>query len=335
MFAYIVKRLISGFVVVVLMSMAVFALFWYGPRNPAAPLCQLDYGIRCTSQRLAEYTQRLGYNDSIVTQYGVWAKGVVAGRDIALSPGNPPEHCSAPCFGIDYRTKAPVLSEFKQKFPASLSVAIGGSLFYFIVGVAIGVLAARRRGTTADRALVTGTLVMSSVPFYLVALLAFIYGTIVFNIFPNTGYHSILHNPLQWFTGLLLPWLVLGIYTSTSYTRFARGSMVETLSEDYIRTARAKGLSARKVVFKHGLRAAIVPVVTIFGLDFATLVAGTIFLEKIMGIDGVGNWGLDATYQRNFPVVQIMSLLTATAVVVSNLVVDIIYSFLDPRVRLT
>jgi peptide/nickel transport system permease protein len=333
MFAYIVKRLIAGFVVVVLISMMVFALFWYGPANPARPLCNIDTSNRCRDSLLKIYTKNMGFDDTIGHQYALWAKGVVAGRTIEL--GADQYHCAAPCLGIDYRTKTPVWEELKVKFPATLSLAIGAGALYLLIGVTIGVLAARRRGTLGDKMLVTSTLVMSSIPFYLVALLAYIYFVIILNLFPSTGYHPITQNPAAWFGGLLLPWLVLGLYGSTSYTRFSRGSMVEALSEDYIRTAKAKGLPTRKVVFKHGLRAAIVPVITIFGLDFATLLAGTVFAERIFQIEGIGKWGLDAVAVKNLPVVSATVLVAAIFVVMSNLVVDIIYSFLDPRVRIS
>lgn len=333
MLAYIVKRVLSGIIVVILVSMSVFALFWFGPRNPAAPLCQQDFNIRCTAERAEQYKERMGFNDSVVRQYGIWAKGVFVGRDVNLGSGD--YKCDAPCFGIDYRSKSPVTTEFKKRVPATISLAVGGALIYFVVGVTVGTLAARRRGTLADKALVTGTLVMSSIPYYLVCILAYIFFTIEWEIFSSTGYFPITDNPAKWFAGLLLPWLVLGLYQSTAYTRFSRGSMVETLSEDYIRTARAKGLPSRKVVFKHGLRASIVPVVTIFGLDFAFLLSGTVFTEYVFQIDGIGRWALDATYQRNLPVVSAVVLLGAVLIIVSNIIVDIVYSVIDPRVRLS
>lgn len=333
MFAYIVKRLISGFIVVVLISMGVFALYWFGPRNPAQPLCNIDTNNRCRPAMLKAYEHNMGFDDSVVHQYGLWAKGVFAGRTMEL--GATPYHCPAPCLGMDYRTKQPVWEELKVKFPATLSVAVGASVIFLVVGVSTGVLAARRRGTLVDKSLVTGTLIFSSIPFYLVALLAMLWFTISLGLFPDTGYYPLTQNPLKWFSGLLLPWLVLGIWQSTSYTRFSRGSMVESLNEDYIRTARAKGLRTRTVVFKHALRAAMVPVVTIFGLDFATLLAGTIFAERIFSIEGIGKWGLDAVTVKNLPVVSATVLVASVAVVVSNLLVDLVYSVLDPRVRLT
>jgi peptide/nickel transport system permease protein len=333
MFAYIVKRLISGAIVVTLVSMGVFALFWFGPRNPALPLCNIDTSNRCRTALLHSYEENMGFNDSVVHQYGLWAKGVVVGRTMELGPR--PYKCHAPCLGIDYRTKIPVWDEMKQKFPATLSLAAGASLMYLIVGVSVGVLAARRRGTWADKALVTGSLLISSIPYYLVALLAMLWFTISLGLFPQTGYFPITHNPAKWFAGLILPWLVLGIYGSTAYTRFSRGSMVESLGEDYIRTAKAKGLPARTIVFKHALRAAMVPVVTIFGLDVATLLAGTIFTERIFSIEGIGKWGLDAVTVKNLPVVSATVMVASVAVVLSNLLVDLVYSVLDPRVRLT
>ena len=151
----------------------------------------------------------------------------------------------------------------------------------------------------------------------------------------NTGYFPITENPWQWFSGLLLAWVALGIFGCTSYTRYTRGAMVEALSEDYIRTAKAKGLPARTVVYKHGLRAALVPVVTIFGIDFGTLLAGTIFTERIFGIQGIGWWALQAVYGRDLPVVSATALFSAVVLIISNLVVDVIYSVLDPRVRLS
>jgi peptide/nickel transport system permease protein len=142
-------------------------------------------------------------------------------------------------------------------------------------------------------------------------------------------------NPWNWFTGMFLAWLALGIFGCTQYTRYTRGAMVEALNEDYIRTAKAKGLPPRTVVYRHGLRAALVPVVTIFGIDFATLLAGTIITERIFEIDGIGFWALEAVRARDLNVVAATALFGAMMLIVANLVVDMLYSVLDPRVRLT
>ena len=335
MFTFLVKRLISGSVIVVLVSLAVFTLFFYGPKSPALELCRRDTNNRCgpTSPKLKLYEERLGYNNPMLSEYGKWAKGVAVGRTITI--GATAYKCPAPCLGISYRDRTLVSDQLKDKFPVTLSLAVGASVLYLVIGVGTGVVAARRRGSKTDKLLVSSTLVFSSIPYYLVALLSMLTLTISSDIFPKVEYHSFLHNPLKWATGLLLVWLVLGIYGSTSYTRYARGSMIESLSEDYVRTARAKGLSNRAVVVGHALRSALVPVATIFGLDFAFLIGGTVFTEKIFGLEGIGKWGLDAVYIKDLPVVQATSLVLAVAVVGANILVDILYSFLDPRVRLS
>ncbi|WP_193605277.1 ABC transporter permease [Nocardioides dongkuii] len=335
MFAYIIKRILAGVVVIVLVSMAVFALFWYGPSSPARPICLQETGNRCTAERLANYEEQLGYNNSIVSEYGTYVKGVFVGREIQI--GNTTIDCTAPCLGISQRTRGLVWDELIERLPATISLAAGGAALYLLLGVPIGVAAARRRGTTADKVLVSSFLFVSSVPYYLFALLAWLYFTLIWDvpILGSSGYTPLLENPGKWFTGLLLPWLCLGIFGCTQYTRYTRGAMVETLSEDYIRTAKAKGLSASTVVYKHGLRSALVPVVTIFGIDLGVLLAGTLFTERIFEIQGIGLWGLRAVYQLDLPVVSATALFGAIIMVISNLLVDIVYSALDPRVRLS
>jgi peptide/nickel transport system permease protein len=328
-FGYIVRRLLAAFLVVVLTSMFVFALFFLGPSNPAASICSQNG--RCTAERQAALEHALGLDQSVVSQYGKYVKGFFVDREIDAGASY---HCDAPCLGISYITKTQVRKDLVSKYPATISLAVGGATVFLLVGVTMGTLAARWRGTIADRSLVTGSLLLSSIPYYLVALIAWIYLINTWNVFPETGYFPITDNPLKWASGLLLPWLVLGISSSTQYARFTRGSMAEVLGEDYVRTATAKGVSSNKVVFKHALRAAIVPIVTIFGLDFATLLAGTIFTEFIFQIDGIGKWGLDALSPIDFPIVSATVLVSAVLIVTANLIVDIGYSFIDPRVRL-
>ena len=224
-----------------------------------------------------------------------------------------------------------------ERLPATFSVAIGGAFLYLLFGIPIGVAAARRRGSVTDKALVSSFLFLSSIPYYLFALLTWLYLTVIFEVplFSDTGYFPILDNPAKWFSGMLLAWVALGIFGCTQYTRYARGAMVEALSEDYIRTAKAKGLPPRTVVYRHGLRAALVPIVTIFGIDFGTLLAGTIFTERIFEINGIGFWSLQAVQARDLPVVAATALFSAVVLIISNILVDIVYSILDPRVRLS
>jgi ABC-type dipeptide/oligopeptide/nickel transport system permease component len=336
MFAYVVKRLISGVLVVALVSMAIFLLFWYGPSSPAQPICDRETSNRCTPERLEVYERTLGYDNPVYEEYGKFVSGVFVGRTITIASSE--YECAAPCLGVSYRTKQPVKEELVSRMPATFSVAVGGAFLYLLFGVPIGVAAARRRGTVADKALVSSFLFISSIPYYLFALLTWLYLTITFEVplFSDTGYFPIgEYSPFKWFSGLFLAWVALGIFGCTQYTRFTRGAMVEALSEDYIRTAKAKGLPARTIVYKHGLRAALVPVVTIFGIDFGTLLAGTIFTERIFEIQGIGWWALEAVQGRDLPVVQATALFSAVILIISNLLVDVVYSVLDPRVRLS
>jgi len=331
MLGYIVRRLFSAFLVCVLTTMFVFALFFLGPSNPAVPL-MLQSGS-AGSEKLALLTEQMGLNDSIVHQYGVWVKGLFVDRTIDFGPTY---HCDAPCLGISFRTKEEVTQGLLERFPATLSLALGGAALYLVFGVTLGVLAARWRGSMGDRGLVAFSIGVSAIPYYVLALLAWVFFSLKWKIFTDTSYHPFTENPAEWFWGLLLPWMVLGLAGSTAYARFTRGQMVETLGEDYVRTARAKGVRSNKVYFKHALRAAIVPIVTIFGLDFAFLLTGTIFTEVIFGIDGVGKWAIEAIRAPiDFPVVAATVLFGAVIIVIANLVVDIVYSFIDPRVRLS
>jgi peptide/nickel transport system permease protein len=315
--------------------MAIFLLFWFGPSSPAQTVCDRETSNRC-GDRIKIYEKTLGYNNPVYEEYGKFVKGVFAGRTLTIASSE--YECAAPCLGVSFSTKQPVKEELVSRIPATFSVALGGAFLYLLFGIPIGVAAARRRGTLADKALVSSFLFISSIPYYLFALLTWLYLTIRFEIplFSNTGYFSPIHDgPWQWFSGLFLAWVALGIFGCTQYTRFTRGAMVEALSEDYIRTAKAKGLPARTIVYKHGLRAALVPVVTIFGIDFGTLLAGTIFTERIFEIQGIGWWSLQAVQGKDLPVVMATALFSAVVLIISNLLVDIVYSVLDPRVRLS
>ena len=331
MFGYIVRRIISGVLVLLVISVAVFALFFYGPSDPALAYCP---ETRCTPQRLDNIRTSLGLDRPVVEQYGDYMKGIVAGNDFKAGEIN--IECSAPCLGVSFKLRVNVTKYLLGKFPATLSIAIGGSVIMLLIGVSSGIFAARRRGTMADKGIVGVSLVVNAIPYYLLALLAYLLLISQWGIFPESGYHPLLKDgPIAWAKGLLLAWLVIGISSSTQYARFSRGSMIESMNEDYVRTARAKGLSERRVTMRHALRAAIVPVVTIFGLEFAYLLAGTIFTERIFDIQGIGLTGLQAIGTKDLPIIAATVLIGSAFIVLANIVVDIIYSVIDPRVRLS
>jgi len=333
MTGFIVRRIISSVLVVILTSMFVFVLFFVGlGDSPAVNYCDSLHNGQCSEQTLASIEHQMGYDKSVAANYVQWAKGIFVGRDDVYVDGKVYE-CPAPCLGISVMTGDTVWNDLKQKYPATLTVAVGGATIYLTFGVLMGAFAARFRGTVIDRLLVGGSLIVSGVPDYLIILLSWIFFSLKWQIFPNVGYYPITENPLKTISWMLLPWLVLGFTSVTDYARFTRGQMVETLGEDYIRTAQAKGVRPRRVLFRHALRAAIVPVITIFGLDFASLLSGTIFIEQIFGIDGIGHWGLQAlSTPIDLSVLSATVLVAAILVVVANLVVDVVYGFLDPRV---
>jgi peptide/nickel transport system permease protein len=331
MFGYIVRRIISGLLVLLVTSIAVFALFFYGPSDPALAYCPETH---CTPQRLENITHSLGLDRPVLQQYGDYMKGIFVGNE--YDQGAIKIDCPAPCLGVSFKLNVNVTEYLLQRFPATLSIAVGGSILFLSMGLTMGISAARRRGTSGDKAIVGTSLLINAVPYYLLALLAYLYLISKWGIFPESGYYSpITEGPVAWAKGMLLAWLIIGIAFSTQYARFSRGSMIESMNEDYVRTARAKGLSQRRVTLKHALRAAIVPVVTIFGLDFAYLLAGTVFTEKIFDIQGIGLTALDAIGTKDLPVISATVLVAAAFVVVANLVVDVVYSLIDPRVRLT
>jgi peptide/nickel transport system permease protein len=331
MFGYVVRRIISGVLVLLVISVAVFALFFYGPSDPALAYCP---ETRCTPQRLDNIRTSLGLDRPVVEQYGDYMRGIVVGND--FQAGEISIKCDAPCLGVSFKLRVNVTDYLWSKFPATLSIALGASVIMLLVGVSSGIFAARRRGTVADKGIVGVSLFVNAMPYYLLALLAYLLLISQWGIFPESGYFPILTDgPVAWVKGLMLAWLVLGISSSTQYARFSRGSMIESMNEDYVRTARAKGLSERRVTMRHALRAAIVPVVTIFGLEFAYLLAGTIFTERIFDIQGIGLTGLQAIGTKDLPVIAATVLLSSAFIVVANILVDIIYSVIDPRVRLS
>ena len=339
MTGFVLRRILSALLVIILTSMFVFVLFFEGMGDaPAVRYCEGLGAGRCTPLKLDSIKQDMGYDKSVFRNYREWVQGIFVGRKNVYMDGKLYD-CPAPCLGISITTEQPVWTELEQRYPATLTLAIGGAAIYLTGGVILGVVAARWRGRTSDRLIVGSTMLVSSIPFYVIALLAWIYFSLHWKIFPNTGYYPVTGNPLKTISHMMLPWLVLGLANLTAYARFTRGQMVEVLSEDYMQTAQAKGLPTRHRLFKHALRAAIVPVITIFGLDFATLLGGTIFVEQIFGINGIGYWGLHALAVGpgapiDINVISATVLVAAVLIVVANLIVDVLHAFLDPRVIL-
>ena len=329
MLSFVARRLVGAVTVILATLVVSFGLFFIAPNDPAAAMC----GDRnCTQERYESIKKSLDLDKPVVQQFGLYLKGLVAGREFESSGAV--RECGAPCLGFSYKFDQPVLGMLLDRFWVTLSLVAGAAVVYLVVGVLLGSAAARRRGTAADRALVSTTLVMSSIPYYIFGLMIALYLTIFYSVLPRGSWTPPSESLWKWVVGLFTPWLVLGVYNSTAYARYSRGSMVETLGEDYIRTARAKGLSDRSVIYKHALRAGMAPVITILGLDVAAQLTGAIFTERIFDLPGLGNFVLEGLSNGDLPVIMGTVLVGATMLVLMNFLVDIGYSLLDPRVRL-
>ncbi|GGK12740.1 peptide ABC transporter permease [Pilimelia terevasa] len=323
---YVLRRVASAVAVVVATLLISFVLFFVAPRDPVGAVC----GAKCPPERAAEIAASLHLDDPVPSQFGQYAWGIVAGRTI--TSGGTTVECAVPCLGYSYKLGQPVTALIADAAPVTFSIVLGAALVYLVVGVANGVVAARRRGSALDRLTVGGTLVLSSVPYFVVALVFALY--VAGRVLPPSQYTSPLASPLGWASGLLAAWITLGLVNAAAYTRYSRASMIEALGEDFVRTARGKGISERRVVYRHALRAALGPVTTIFGIDLAAQLTGAIFTERIFGLPGLGTLTLNAFAQNDMPVIMGSVLVGAVLLVTLNLAVDLMYTVLDPRVRL-
>jgi peptide/nickel transport system permease protein len=315
---YIIRRLLWGVALLFIVSALTFVLFDLLPSGDPA---QLRAGRTATPQAIAHIRHELGLDQPIYTQFYDYMKGIVLHFDL----------------GYSFYSHASVKSLIAERLPATVSLAAGAILIWLLVGLSIGIVSAVRRRTLLDRTAMGTALVLISAPEYWLGLLAlFLFASDIgkLAIFPGAGsYVAFSADPGKWFTALILPWLVLASTFAAVYARLLRGSLIEVLGEDYIRTARAKGLRERRVVLRHGVRSAITPIVTVLGLDIGTLLGGALLIEVVFDIPGVGRLNYDAITHADFPIVQGTVLLAALFIVLANLLVDISYAFLDPRVR--
>ena len=328
MLTYLLRRLALALSVILATLVSTFMLFFAGPADPAQAMCP---ETRCTPERLAQITRSIGLDKPLVGQFTEYFKGLFVGRDFVYAGDQ--VHCGAPCLGFSFVTRQSVNEELFTRFPNTVVLALMAAVIFVTVGVTSGIFAATRRGTPTDRVVVGSSQVMGAIPYYVLALLVALYPVVLWGLLPQ--YTSIESGVGPYLAGMIAPALILGLVTSSQYTRYTRNSMLETLSMDYIRTARSKGISERTVLFKHGFRAAMSPIATILGLDMAALLTGTLITEQIFGVDGIGKRTLTAFRADDLPVIMGSVLIGATVVVMMNLLVDIAYSFIDPRVRLS
>jgi peptide/nickel transport system permease protein len=335
-FAYIVRRVLQGLVLLVVMSLVTFVLFFASGTNPARVSC----GKNCSPALQKQTAKALGYNQPVLVQWGEFLKGVVKGRDYPNDPSlkkSHPElvaHCPAPCLGYSRVNNATVNSLIKDAIPVSASLAWMAFIMWMVGGILFGVIAALRKGTLLDRGIVGISLLLYAFPTFFIGLFLYEFVAIKWQLVPIPNYVSIAEGGfLSWLVGLLLPGLTLALFTMAAYVRMTRAFVIESMGEDYVRTANAKGLPASRVLFKHSMRAALTPLVTMAGLDLAVLLGGAIITESVFNYDGLGKTAVAAVQNLDLPLIVGIVLVLAAFVVIANIIVDILYAFIDPRVR--
>jgi peptide/nickel transport system permease protein len=318
---YIVRRLIGMVLLLIVVSGVTFFIFNVFPStDPAA----LRAGRQPTPAVIETIRRDLGLDKPLVVQFGNYIWGVFAHQD----------------FGRSYVSNVDVLDQIRTNLPATISLAIGGVIVWLTFGLSIGILSAVRHRSVFDRLAIGLSLIAISAPVYWLGLVAlYLFAPDGFGAFPleflggQGSYVPFSEDPVRWLQSLVLPWFVLATAFAAVYARLLRGSLLDVLGEDYIRTARAKGLSERTVIIKHGVRSAITPVVTVLGLDIGILLGGAILTESVFNIPGVGRLAYDAIVRGDLPIVQGTVLFGAFFIIIMNLIVDVLYAFLDPRVR--
>jgi peptide/nickel transport system permease protein len=333
--AFIIRRLFSAVLMLIVVSMVTFAVFFLVPRLAGQTTDQLaaQYVGRNPTPAVLHATEvKLGLDQPIYVQYGRFLKGIVAGEDFNNGPDV--SHCPAPCFGYSFHNREPVWPQMMHALPVTASLAVGAAAIWLLFGIGIGVLSALKRGSIFDRAAMSVALAGVSLPVFFTALLALALFRDTIPLFPDAGqFIPLTENPGRWAEALVLPWVTLAFLYAALYARLTRAGMLETMGEDFIRTARAKGLPERRVVVRHGLRATLTPIVTIFGLDIGLLIGGAVLTETAFSLPGLGRFAITAIGDQDLPEILGVTMLAGFFVVIANLVVDVLYAVIDPRVR--
>ena len=318
MTSYIIRRVLWGVLLLVVVLALLFVLFRI---LPTADPAKLRAGRLQSPKIIAEIRADLGLNKSLPAQFWLYLKGILFHFNL----------------GYSYYSNAPVKELIFDRLPATLSLVLGGAVVWLVGGLTVGIISARRAGTILDRATMGSALVLVSAPEYWLGLLMlFFFAQDIgkWHIFPGAGsYVPLTSEPAKWFGSLIMPWLVVAAGTAAIYARLIRGSLLETMGEDYIRTARAKGLSERRVVLRHGMRSAVTPIVTVLGIDIAVLIGSSVLVETVFLIPGIGRLNYVAITHSDYPIVEGTVLFASMVVIIANILVDIAYAFLDPRVR--
>lgn len=312
---FIVRRALSAVALLIAVSIVVFAIFAVIPSyDPAAAIA----GRTASPQDIAAVRHDYGFDQPVYVQYAHTMEQIFTGKV------------------VDYQSGLNVVDQFRQRFPATLSLVVPAAILWLSVGILFGIVSAARAGRLADRGLTVLAMLGVSIPVFLLAALFLYVFAYELGWFPNTGYTDLTANPADWAYHLILPWVALAILFVGFYSRVLRSNVLDAINQDYVRTARAKGLSQRRVLVNHVLRNSVMPIITLFGLDFAAALGGaTLVTESVFNIPGIGQYEADAIRQLNVPPILVGAIFTAFFVVLFSAVVDVVYALIDPRVRLT
>jgi peptide/nickel transport system permease protein len=311
---FILQRLVGVVAVLFAISVLTFLIFQAIPNgDPALRLA----GRLATPQKFADVRAQWGFDKPIYDQY-LTTMGKIFGGSV-----------------VSYTQQVNVLQEIKRDLPATISLAIGAGIIWLVLGIVFGVISALSAGKILDRGLTVLALIGVSTPVFFLGAMMLYYLGYKLGWFPLGGYIPLTQNPWQWFTHLLLPWFALSVLFIGVYSRVLRSTMLDTMNEDFVRAARAKGITQTRVIVRHVLRNSLIPVISLFGLDFAAVIGGgAILTESVFGLHGVGQYAADSIGRLDVPPILVITMLTAFTVVVLSAVVDIIYALLDPRIRL-
>jgi len=317
MLAFLIRRLIGAFLVLVAVSFITYLIFVKIPGGDPAPRIA---GRLATDQNIADIRQKLHLNDPFYSQYWAMMQSLFSGTLKS------------------YSSQLNVVTEIKRGIPATLSLTIGAGIIWLGFGILVGVISAVTAGQLSDRVITVLALIGISMPVFWLGLIArylFAEGH-PFSIFPDGEYVPLTSNPWQWFVHLLMPWTVLAVLFIGFYGRVLRSNILDTINEDYVRTARAKGLAPRRVLVKHVLRNSLIPIVTLFGLDFAAVIGGSAILtETVFGLRGVGQYAADSVQSLDLPPIMGVTIYATFFIVFFSVFVDLLYAWLDPRIRPT
>jgi peptide/nickel transport system permease protein len=306
-------------VVVLVVTAITYVVFFVMPSSdPAVTFA----GKNPTPEQIEEVRHQFGLDRPVPIQYATFLKHVFLGDQYGW-----------PGLGFSYSTRSPVKDQFFGRVLVTVQLAVGAALVWLCIGIPIGIVSAIKRRSLTDRLAMGFALFFVSAPVFWLGLMGLWLFWFKLRISPGTGYVAWGDNFGDWLSHMILPWVVLALLYAASYARMTRGNLLETMGQDYIRTARVKGLPEWKVILKHGLRASLTPVVTLIGLDLGALLGGAVITETVFNLQGIGQWSVASVFQGDLPVVLAVTVVVAIAVSLMNLIVDIVYAYLDPRVR--